>query len=129
MCSKNLLVFNFLINSFSKSLLLHVNTKVHVCTHTGTQVNKASNLLFYKFKSNTRNKLATFLATKPEKNYGTQFKQESFEKLDMLYNYSNNNNNNNNNNNLYLYSAISTKKPTALNKTTYYKQINITLLI
>ena len=40
-----------------------------------------------------------------------------------------NNNNNNNNNNLYLYSAVSTKKPTALNKTTYYKQINITLLI
>ena len=37
--------------------------------------------------------------------------------------------NNNNNNNLYLYSAVSTKKPTALNKATYYKQINITLLI
>ena len=35
----------------------------------------------------------------------------------------------NNNNNLYLYSAVSTKKPTALNKATYYKQINITLLI
>lgn len=57
---------------------------------TGTQVYKASNLLFYKVKSNARNKLATFLTTKPErKNYGTQFKQEFIEKLEMLYNSGN----------------------------------------
>ena len=38
-----------------------------------------------------------------------------------------NNNNNNNNNNLYLYSAISTKKPIALNNGYYIQNIKINL--